>query len=477
MNMALKAKQSTENLFERWNSLKYRKTILYLLFAVCALAQGLVYSFMIPLGQVPDEFTHYEMMEQEFGTEGYIAELKSEVYTAGGYENMPWRADVKVDNAAAAAVAGKQFSRRPGLTEFHPNIMIFRHLPAGIGFYLGTALGLPMMTCTYLAEIFSVLFFAGIGTLALKTAPVKKEIFALCLLIPESLQQCASVSYDATTIPLAILLFAWILRLYEDGTTVRWKHMLGIAGISFVLLITKPPYALIALTVFMIPAGQFELKIGKKIEMARLIRKYWYIAGILVLLLCGGGVYYLRNTSTMKTMIADVLCIGDFARMLGRTFKQLGYEYLHMMVGVFGWLDSRVSYGFVALFVGMTVWLNAARVEKPERELNAGRRWWMVFVFLLALLLSLIALQEYSYQILGADVVGGIDVFQQHVKNLDTIIGFQGRYIIPILPVLLVAVSGKTERKASKGYYLLQIAYYVYAFITVIGILQGRYWA
>ena len=472
-----------KNLWDKWTGSAFvaffrrrRVTILYILFIAVALAQGLAYSFLVPMGQVPDELSHYDLMEQEFGTDGYTEELQNRLFVAGGFEAVKWHPDVKVNPDAVAAVAQEKFTKGLSITDFHPTVRIVCHLPAGIVFYLGVLLGLPMLTCTYLAEIFSVLFFVGIGFLTIRTAPVKKEIFAFCLLIPETLQQCASVSYDAVLIPVAFLLFAYVLRLYERETPVRWKQLCAVAGLSLVLLLIKPPYVLIGLTLLMIPASKFELKIGKKIEIAHLIRKYWYVALLLLAVVGGLGVYLTRNSSIMKTILADVISLGDFIRMLTRTFRQNAGEYLHMMIGVFGWLESRVSVLFVVICMCVMVWLNAARVERPAREINAGRRVWLAVVFFFVAMASLIGIQEWSYQFLGADTVGGIEVFQNHINNLDHIIGYQGRYLTPALPVLLVALSGKLNRENRKTYWLVQAGYYAYAFIMVFHVLRTRYW-
>lgn len=458
-----------------WGKLN-KEVLICIMFVIVVLAHGLVYAFIVPMGQVPDEMAHYEMIEQEFGTTGYVEELNSGVFAAGGYEAVKWHPDVKVNPEAVASIASARFSKPLYLSDFHPSYMILRHLPAGLGFYLGIAFGLPMLTCTYLAEIFSVLFFVGIGLLTIRTAPVKKEIFAFCMLIPVTLQQCASVSYDAVLIPLAFLLFAYVLRLYEQDRPIRWKQIFCVAGLALVLLIAKMPYVLMALTLLIIPASRFELKIGKRIEIAHLIRKYWYIVLLFLAALIGLGFYLFRENSLVKTMLADVLSLGDFIRMLGRTFKQNAYEYYYMLIGVFGWLESRVSAFFVVIFTGVLVWLNASRTEKPSREINAGRRLWLLFVFALVSLVSLIGLQEWTYQFFGANTTGGIEVFRAHINNLDYIVGFQGRYITPVLPVLLVATSGIINRKNKKTCWFVQVAYYTYAFIMVYHVLQARYW-
>lgn len=451
-------------------------TILYAVFIAAALIQGITYSFLIPMGQVPDEMAHYDLIEREFGTQGYVAELANGVWQSGGYSNMPGHAETKMNREASASIALNRFSTPLSLTSFHPTFRIFRHMPAGLGFYLGIALGLPMLTCTYLAEIFSVLFYTGIGFLVLKTTPVKKEIFAFCLLIPMCLQQCASVSYDAVLIPVSMLLFAYILNLYNRKEPIRWKHVCLVTVMTFVIFVSKAPYALIALTVCIIPADRFELKIGQKIEISHLIRKYRIWILLTVAALGGLGVYLMRDNPQIKTAIADILSLPDFLKLLRRTYGELGFYHITQLVGMFGWLDSRVSNGIVLLFIGMMVWLNTVRTESPARELNSGRRIWIILVAVVITLICEIAIQEYTYKFYSYDANVGIDQYRNYIREIDMILGFQGRYWIPILPVGLVGLSGKVTRKGTIGYYAVQVVYYAYIFITVVQLLRYRYW-
>lgn len=453
-----------------------KKTILYAIFAVALLVHGITYAFLIPMGQVPDEITHYEMIEQEFGTEGYVRELINGVWFPGGFSAIPWHETTKMNIDAAKSVASTHFSKPLSLSDFHFSITALRHLPAGLGFYLGIALGLPMLTCTYVAEIFSILFYVGIGYLVLKTAPVKKVIFAFCLLIPECVQQCSSVSYDAVVIPISLLLFAYILNLYNRNQPIRWKQVCCVILLTFVLLVVKAPYALIALTMLIIPAERFELKIGQKVDIACIIHKYRVLILLALAVLSAVAIYALRDTSMIKTVIADILSFPDFLKLLRRTYGELGFYHITQSIGMFGWLDSEVSNCFILLFVGMMVWLNATRTEIPERELKPGNRIWIVFVAIAVVMACEIAIQEYSFKYLEMDMNGSISHYRGYINELYTVLGFQGRYLIPVLPIALVGLSGKINRKGTAGYYAIQIGYYVYAFVMVVQIFRYRYW-
>ena len=72
-----------------------------------------------------------------------------------------------------------------------------------------------------------------------------------------------------------------------------------------------------------------------------------------------------------------------------------------------------------------------------------------------------IALQTWTYKYLEWDILAGVDTFRQYNTDLTEILGVQGRYWIPCLPLILVALSGTSERKNVKVYYGVQVVYYI----------------
>ena len=453
-----------------------KENIFYICFAVFILAQSLVFAFIVPFGQVPDEMTHYQLIEEEWGKTGYYSEIVSVVWQQGGYDELPGNAEAKVDDASVDSISKVKFSKGYDFLEFRPHLNMIRHLPAAIGFYIGVAMHLPILTCTHLAEIFATFFFVIMGILTLKTTPIKKEIFAFCMLIPECIQQCTSVNYDSVVIPTSIFLFAYILKLYYSDEKIKWKQMLVLALVSLVVLVTKAPYVLILLSIFIIPISRFELKIGKKFEAASFFRKFWFVFVILMIIVGVLGVYVLRRSPEVKTVVADILSFPSFVSLLYRTYSHWGYYHLQQMVGMFGWIDSVVTSQFLLLFFGMMTYLNVCMVEKVEKGLNFPRRLILFLIAIAIIIFIEIALQTWTYKYLEWDILAGVDTFRQYNTDLTEILGVQGRYWIPCLPLILVALSGTSERKNVKVYYGVQVVYYIIALYNVMTLLYTRYW-
>ena len=452
-------------------------SILFILFASIT---SIVFSFMLPFGQSPDEMAQYQMMESEFGTTGFIDEVDVKVWHGGGYGNLPFNYAAKVDYAAATAASELHFDTPLSITSFHISPLIVRHFPMGLGFYIGVALGLPIIVCTHLAELFATAFFIIVGYLALKITPIKKDIFAFCLLMPETIHQCSSVSYDAVIIPCSFFLFAYILHLYYREKKVGWKDMIIVGIFTLVIAITKVPYAAIVLALLIIPVSHYDLRIGKKdgknIEVASLVRKFWYIVAILVILAGCAAIYLGRHSAEVKTLVSDVLELPEFLKFLQRTYEQRIYAHLQQMVGMFGWADSFVSGQYVILFFGVMVYLNTCITENVDRKLNIPRRLLMLAIVVIALLMVEVAMQSWNYIVYGWDTTASLDTFRTYIAGSEWNLGVQGRYFIPVLPVMLVALSGITQRKRTAGYYLIQFAFYAASAYSVFNILNSRYW-
>ena len=296
------------------------------------------------------------------------------------------------------------------------------------------------------------------------------------MLIPECIQQCTSVNYDSVVIPTSIFLFAYILKLYYSDEKIKWKQMSFLALVSLVVLVTKAPYVLILLSIFIIPISRFELKIGKKFEAASFFRKFWFVFVILMIIVGVLGVYVLRRSPEVKTVVADILSFPSFVSLLYRTYSHWGYYHLQQMVGMFGWIDSVVTSQFLLLFFGMMTYLNVCMVEKVEKGLNFPRRLILFLIAIAIIIFIEIALQTWTYKYLEWDILAGVDTFRQYNNDLTEILGVQGRYWIPCLPLILVALSGTSERKNVKVYYGVQVVYYIIALYNVMTLLYTRYW-
>ena len=113
------------------------KITIPIVFLIIVFVEGIVFSQVIPLGQVPDEMTHYRFMSEETGLYDFYSELANDVWVVGGFCDIPRNPDVKVDNAKFEKVSSSHFDSHLSLSNLNISIKSVRHLPATIGFVIG----------------------------------------------------------------------------------------------------------------------------------------------------------------------------------------------------------------------------------------------------------------------------------------------------------------------------------------------------
>lgn len=131
---------------------------------------------------------------------------------------------------------------------------------SSFGVLLGFLLRLGFVPTLFLGRLFNLLAFAGAVCWAVKKTPVAKPVFALCALLPISLHLGASYSRDSNLLALAFLFAALVLdAAYCPKETFSYKQLIAPALLGLVLAPSKIVYFPIIFLVFLIP----NLRLGR----------------------------------------------------------------------------------------------------------------------------------------------------------------------------------------------------------------------
>ena len=118
---------------------------------------GLMFSLLIPALQTPDEQTHMRCMCEAYGTEDIYKELEQGFYYDAGLYGILGNSDAKVDSQLYFECGMKKFENKVG--GFSPSVSCIKYLPYALGFYFCCFLGLPILVCLQIGELFSLLFY------------------------------------------------------------------------------------------------------------------------------------------------------------------------------------------------------------------------------------------------------------------------------------------------------------------------------
>jgi len=280
--------------------------------------------------------------------------------------------------------------------------------------------------------------------------------------MPMSLFLFASISTDTLTISIAFLLTACLLRLGLDGSApITRKDWFILALLSVLIALAKPTYLVILGLYFLIPRQ----KIGSWMR---------YFAGWAVLVIPSlvlAGLWAAATSGLITNRIEDAHIVpGEQVMFILAHPIQVGQTFFHtlfaqkialvnMFIGILGWLDTPLpkwiylSFSLVLLLIAIF-----------DHHRNFVVETYQKILFGLVFLQGLTALYLVMY--LFSTAVGG-----------DTIIGVQGRYLIPLAPfALLVFYNHKTPAIGKTASWLVPL-YSILVLVVTLFTIAGRYYA
>lgn len=333
------------------------------------------------------------------------------------------------------------------------SVSAISYVPQIIGVTLARLLHLGNIQMLLWGRMFAMAFYLVCLYWAIKVAPLGKEVLMVAGLMPITLQMAVSFSYDSTVLALCFLYTGLLLYLTFEAPRVTWKHMLLLAVLFVWVAPAKLVYIGLAATLLIISTDKFANRYSKYLGIAVIVA-----ASMAVILLTrfqtvvaigssSGGMlaeqttyslgYLLHNPSKIITVV--------YGTIIGQ-----GTYYLENMIGQYlGWLEITVPgyiiYGFVVVLV-----LSAIRKNTEENVFSAGQRLWIFIV------------------IAGISALVGVALlFDWTPITSDYVYGIQGRYFLPMLPLLMILCKNhQIEMKESMTKYIA-VAIYVLQFLTI----------
>jgi uncharacterized membrane protein len=239
-----------------------------------------------------------------------------------------------------------------------------------------------------------------------------------------SLAQGAALSADATTHALAVCFFAVALRsILSDETPLARGEALRLVALALLLGLAKPGYWPLAAVVLVIPAQRFRGGLPRAAVCTAVVGAA-LLASLAWLLWARSGQPLAPSPGCDPEAQLRFVSSHPFGFLatVGRTLADAPLERTRSFVGILGHLNVPLP-GLVYAVWPLAL-VAAALLDGPDPPaLSRGRRFGLVAVFLLG------ALSVMGMAYLGWNAVGA-----------ELIMGVQGRYFAPLLPLLLLAL-------------------------------------
>lgn len=334
------------------------------------------------------------------------------------------------------------------------------YIPQAAGIVLARLLHLGYIPLVMLGRLFNLFTFAAMTFFAVKVMPFKKEMIAAVSCLPMTLHLAASYSYDTVFIGLSMMFFAWCFYLAYEKEQITIKDTVVLGLLLILLEPGKIVYLPLAGICLFIPSAKFQSK-----------KQYWIsfisviAAVLLAVFLVNRLVLTVWATQTENYVgwseaagytISDVFHKPyDIIMVYYETFvTQLDYYLITMLGGFLGNLDPNLTVPpFCLILLCFSLLVSAVKREGEELPFKTWQKWFMLFLVLLSACL-----------ILASMLLGWTP------RNLTYITGVQGRYFIPLIPLVLLAVFGGSlviKKDLRRSAWFLECFVSIYALIRI----------
>lgn len=418
----------TVTLFGSYIIMIYFKFSIIKFFCIFAILFGTLISLLIPVGNVPDEQLHL-----------YTAYHYSNILL--GYEDDPSGIYMRECDNYSLARNGvgyselqsyyKSFIEKPNNTEviksenesLNVGFYGFTYIPQAIGLTLGRMFNLGSNLTFFLGRIMNFIFYLLISILALKIIPKYKLQLFFVQLMPMTLQQVFSLSYDAITLSLSFLIFSFIVKIINEIKLTRKENILLFICTVLLFLCKQFAYCFIAISPYLLLLFKNE----KIIDSLKKRNSKTFT----IILVCCVGIYI-------------VLCVlmNDLIKI--NTPLYFIFHPLALLKKIDSSLITWDIYYFRTLFTGG---LGTDEIQTPDL-LN-------ILFFALLCFIMFSGRRENKRTLIdrmilllccAGTIYGLIYIFQtQTPLEWGYIWGIQGRYFIPILLPFIFAISDRQD--------------------------------
>lgn len=297
----------------------------------------------------------------------------------------------------------------------------------GLGLTIGRILGLGAYWAFMLSRIFNAAMGIILVYYAIKIIPFGKAALAVMSLIPINLHIIASCSYDAFTYGGVILLFAYIMKIMYAETKIDWKELIMLALLIALVVPQKVVYIGVAALVLIIPKEQFA-------------KEKWHFAFKCALGIIAVATILILQASHSEKLVSDTVTntatagysIGfilknpfAIAKMLFNTIGVQGDFYIKSLISYLAWFELDTPWYLTVPYIVLLFFAFTRRKDEPNALDAAPRMYSLILFAIVFVMVEFLLLLDHTP--MGSAII----------------LGVQGRYFIPALPLIFIFFRSK----------------------------------
>jgi uncharacterized membrane protein len=440
-------------------------------FCIIAIFAGGGFALVNPPFNTPDELSHFArawcVSVGQLGAEPCGASLGGEIPRSIVRLERDFRM-ISFDGASIHRLAAaRTIPLEPQKTEFHAFANVapypfFPYVPQALGIGLARLFSSSVLVVMFCGRECNLLAYVLIVWVALKVVVEARArlVLALVALLPMSLYEAASLSADGFTIATAILTAAAFYRItFRQGFGSRVEQCLVIFS-SVLLSLSKLVYCPFVLLAMMIPPSRFGstrryagfVAAALGVNAAALVLWMWHFHGLPRI-----------NSDPAVNGGLQIRFIlqhpGHLVPLLITTAHAWWYGIFRGMVGIFGWNEYPLPLAIIV--ISYLLLLAAIGIERPRLRRVVG--------------VSL------AVAVLGVLAIGAGDYIEWTPVGDSRIWGIQGRYFIPMLPLLVFLCAPDNRPKYGRAIFIVSALIAAFSVIFLAqtiypGFPGGRYY-
>lgn len=424
-----------------------RKMKIENIFLIIALLTGISFAVITPLGQEPDGWAHFmRSVDVSYGNlllpfvdnngSSALLQLPENINSVGFQKIAP---NTGSGIAYMNHIKELYFSDNSVILEGPGGFTSFFYLPQAIGLCVARLFHMSAYGHMLLGRLVNLFAYIALTYVGLKKMPILKNIYLVIALLPMTIFQAASFSYDALLNGFCFLFIGLCFYYTYEKESLSWKDVLPLGCILALLFLCKYIYVCIGLLVFTIPVKKF----GN-------VKNYWKSFGIaiipvIMIVAVMGSMLISYNTpapSTDSTGVVETAQMTQLAfalqnpvhaiKVFINTFRMYFNLYLQTL-NILGWLNYSLEF-FETLVPIFAVAVAVLDTQNCVNKITTKNRilYFMTFVIVVVAGLAGLYLMDTTANPVGTSAI----------------LGYQGRYTIPVLMLLLATfVSGNVENK------------------------------
>jgi uncharacterized membrane protein len=436
--------------------LKYWK--LYLILGTII---GLSMMILIPIGAVPDEIYHINVAYRvsdvflglNSGKSTSLIRADDLAALSTGYAKNAYYSVEQLEYYVSQIFAPLKNGNLVSTTLSTSTTDYIYTIPA-LGIALGRVIGLGTYMTLFLGRLFIFAAFMFLTTYAIKIIPIGKLPLLVLMLMPMTVQQGMSYSYDVYVNGLSLLLIAYSVKIAYDTTSTALKRKDAVILIIASLLLFSVKYYAYFL-ISLLPWGiLFVKRHPLSTHTKRIIKKVLTITIVLAIIavviwgLTGASSYPYKKVSLSIDPTKEGYSISYFIGhpfeiiyILCHTFNIQINFYINSFVGEYlGWLDIPMPHNITIIFLILLFIASIKRIGDDNDILPKYKK-----------IIALVAVLTIGFICAGM-------LFSWSPVMDRVIQGVQGRYFIPCVALfLLVMRSPKIQIDGKADKYILAV--------------------